>query len=44
MNIEEYYGKVNNKVLEIFQCLNIKMLNDDIVSNLIKLIKLLRRL
>ena len=39
----EYYGKVNSEVLEAFQCLNIKMSNEDIVSNIINLIKLLRR-
>ena len=43
LNIEEYYGKVNSEVLEAFQCLNTKMPNEEIVSNIIKLIKLLRR-
>lgn len=43
LNIEEYYGKVSNEVLEVFQCLNTKMSNEDIVSNITKLIKLLRR-
>ena len=43
LNIEKYYGKVSNEVLEVFQCLNTKMSNEEIVSNIIKLIKLLRR-
>ena len=43
LNIEEYYGKVSNEVLELFQCLNTRMSNEDIVSNIIKLIKFLRR-
>ena len=43
LNIEEYYGKVSNEVLEVFQCLNTKMSNEEIVSNIIKLVKLLRR-
>ena len=33
----------SNEVLEVFQCLNTKMSNEEIVSNIIKLIKLLRR-
>ena len=43
LNIEECYGKVSNEVLELFQCLNTRMSNEDIVSNIIKLIKFLRR-
>ena len=43
LNIEEYYGKVNDEVRKVFQSLNTKMSNDEIVSNIVKLIKLLRR-
>lgn len=43
LNIEEYYGKVNDEVRKTFQSLNTKMSNDEIVSNIVKLIKLLRR-
>ena len=43
LNIEEYYGKVNNEVRKTFRSLNTKMSNDEIVSNIVKLIKLLRR-
>jgi len=41
--IHEYYGKVNDEVRKTFQSLNTKMSNDEIVSNIVKLIKLLRR-
>ena len=42
-NIEKYYDKVNNEILEAFQHLNKKMSNEEIVSNIIKLIELFRR-
>lgn len=43
LDIEKYYGKMGSEVLEVFQCLGIKKSNEEIVSNVIKLIQLLRR-
>ena len=43
LNIEKYYDKVNNEILEAFQHLNKKMSNEEIVSNIVKLIELFRR-
>lgn len=43
LNIEEYYGRVNDETRKIFQCLNTKMSNEEIVSNIVELIKFLRR-